>query len=219
MRTACLFLVVLFAGFAVSAERAFTASGVATGDVVLRFSAASIAAEVTGSVRLAGSLEIDGRSIRFTASGTASGVGNVSLATLDLTAWIVLDATGRTADGESLTLRGGLTIDEIRGRGSGGTAGDGAGRFEFALTTESLRLRVRGTAVGSASGRFVVPRIEFAMQVDGEAAFDLDGQVFDSTTIETCEPPDAPLAPSTWPEELAEVLRQYLSHSLDESPV
>jgi len=219
MRTAIAVSTVLLLAFVCTLPApadSFTATGSGTGQAVLRFSTVNVTADVQGAVAFHGSVDIAGNLVGFSASGRVYGVGRVDLASLDLTAWLVVDASGETSVGESLTLRGGLTITEIQGSG---TAGTGIGQFDLAFATPTVHSRARGTAEGSASGRFVVPEIEFTMQVDGTASFELDGVTFDPADGHSPPGGEDPLEISSWPDDLATFLRDALAESLVEEAI
>jgi len=203
----------------------FEAVGEALGDLVLRFSTTEIWASFRGPVSLSGVLLVDGERVDFAAEGTVSGDGCVQLATGDVAAWILIHMEGETDTGERVTIRGGLTVTDGAGDASGNALGSGSGRFDLRLVAPSFDLRARGDVQGEANGRFVVPADSLRMQLEGEAAFSMLGQL-DATQPAGKSTASAhgeaegseSLDIDTWPEHLADELRQALCGSaLEES--
>ena len=200
-----------------AAADAFTATGSGDGDVVLRFTTAAVDASIDAALDVAGVLESGNRTIRFDATGRAFGSATILLASLAAKIWILIDAVGETEDGEPLSLRGGMIITRFGGVETGETAGSGEGLFDLTVATPTLRLRTQGPAEGYASGGFVVPEIEFTMQVRGNASLELTGNVIDLMSTPHDGVEDL-LDVSGWPEELADLLREFLGDSIADPP-
>ena len=90
--------------------RAFSAEAVGTGTVAARISGLEITATLSGELHWKGEAVLGGRSTRFSASGTFSGVGVRGITTLITEGWVACSLSGRTNDGEAIEIRGLLYV-------------------------------------------------------------------------------------------------------------
>jgi hypothetical protein len=82
----------------------------ATGTLVAWLSESEIAASVTGELQWAGDAVFGERALSFSAGGAFVGVGVWGILTLVSEAWAGFSATGTSADGEAIELRGLLYV-------------------------------------------------------------------------------------------------------------
>lgn len=195
---------ILFA-FTSLAQSGIDAEGVATGKTVLWFSGTEVTALIESDFSLDGSLGIEGRTVPFTALGTAFGEGIGDSASMTLDVWIVIEATGATDDGEPVWIRGGMAGSSENTDLSASALGLAAGPFFFVVTLGTDSYRALGTAEGSAAGVFVVPDAPLTMQMEGIGTYTLVGDLATDTP-----PPDGeaaqcgylehiPWDPASWP--------------------
>jgi len=179
------------------AQSGLDAEGVANGKTVLWFSGTEVTALIDSDFSVSGSLEIEERTVRFTALGTAfgQGVGDSSAMTLDV--WILIDASGATDDGEPVSIRGGMAGSGTDTDLSASALGSATGPFFFVVTLDTNSYRALGTAEGSAAGAFVVPEDPLTMQIEGSATYTLVGDL-----VVDAPPADAEAAPSPYLEQL-----------------
>jgi len=203
----CVILVLLFA-LTTLAQSGIDAKGVATGKTVLWFYGTEITVLIESDFNVEGSLEIDGRTIPFTASGTAFGEGVGDSAALTLDVWLLMEAVGTTEDGESISIRGGMAGSSTDADVSGGALGSATGPFFLVVTLGSNSYRAQGTADGSASGEFVIPDDPLTMQMEGIGTYTLVGELVaddgpqDDEAKESAYLAYLPWDPESWPSEL-----------------
>jgi hypothetical protein len=190
------------------ARSGFDAEGVATGKTVLWFSGREVTALIESDFSLDGSIEIEGRTIAFGARGTAFGEATGDSASMTLDVWIVIEAVGATADGEPVSLRGGMAGSSEDSNLAASALGSAAGPFFFVFALGTDSYRAVGTADGSAAGAFVVPDDPLTMQMEGIGTYTLVGDL-----VMASAPPDGesgqsdyldhvPWDPASWPPEL-----------------
>jgi len=200
-------LALLFALTALT-QTSIDVEGVAAGKTVLWFYGTEITALIESDFNVEGALEIDGRTITFTASGTAFGEGAGDSAELTLDVWLLMEAVGTTEDGESITIRGGMAGSSADADISGGALGSATGPFFLVVTLGSTSYRAQGIAQGSATGAFVVPDDPLTMQMEGIGTYTLVGELVvddDSLGDEVAESEYLAFLPwdrETWPAEL-----------------
>lgn len=200
-------IVMLFA-FTSLTQSSIDAEGVATGKTVLRFYGTQVAALIESDVSIDGSLEIEGRSVPFTALGTAFGEGIGDSASMTLDVWIIIEATGVTDDGEPISIRGGMAGSSEDTDLSSGAVGLAAGPFFFVVTLGTDSYRALGTAEGSATGVFVVPDEPLTMQMEGISTYALVGDLATDAPLPDGESAQCdyleqiPWDPASWPAEL-----------------
>jgi hypothetical protein len=190
------------------AQSGFDAEGVADGKTVLWFSGTEVTALIESDLRVGGSLEIDGRTVPFTALGTAfgKGIGDSSAMTLDV--WLIIEATGATNDGESVSIRGGMAGSGEDTDLGANALGAAAGPFFVVVTLGTHSYNAFGTAEGSAAGAFVVPDDPLTMQMEGVGTYTLIGDlVVDAPaaggeTTQSRYLEQLPWDPISWPAEL-----------------
>lgn len=190
------------------ARSGIDAEGVATGKTVLWFSGREVTALIESDFSLDGSIEIEGRTIAFTAQGTAFGEGVGDSASMTLDVWIVVEATGSTADGETVSLRGGIAGSSEDTDLAASALGSAAGPFFFVIALGADSYQAVGTADGSAAGALVVPDDPLTMQMEGIATYTLAGDLVmaiavpDGETARACYLDRVPWDPASWPAEL-----------------
>lgn len=190
------------------AQSGIDAEGVANGTTVLWFSGTKVTASIDSDFSVSGSLEIEGRTVAFTAFGTAFGAGAGDSAALTFDVWIVIEATGTTDDGEPLSLRGGMAGSGEDTDLSASAFGLASGPFFFLVTLGTDPYRAGGTAAGSAAGAFVVPDDPQTMQIEGTGTYTLIGELVGGEAFADGEDgqPDylahLPWDPASWPDEL-----------------
>jgi hypothetical protein len=210
------------------------AKGTASGTVVLYFSGTSASGTFDSSFVLTGNLTLDEVVVGFSASGWARGSGSGDTATLDIDAQATFAATGSTDTGECISVQGGLTLGGLSA-GAAGSSGSGIGDFFATVFIGERIYRVQGDAEGSASGDFVVPEDPYSMELAGDGAFDLSGNmtlVSPAAAPEVATPADTenagadeqadaslieilPWDASTWPETLLAELLDILTNVVD----
>ncbi len=201
-------IVAMLFAFTSLAQSGIDAEGVAAGKTVLWFSGTGVTVLIESDFSLDGSLQIEGRTVPFTALGTALGEGAGDSASMTLDVWIVIEATGATDDGEPVSIRGGMTGSSQDIDLAASALGSAAGPFFFVVTLGADSYRALGTAEGSAAGAFVVPDDPLTMQVEGISTYTLVGDLVTDTV-----PPDGeaaqsgyvehlPWDPASWPAEL-----------------
>lgn len=163
------------------------ARGTASGTLVLYFSGTSATGTFDSSFVLTGTLTLNEVTVGFSASGWARGSGGGDTVTLDIDAQATFAATGSTETGERISVQGGLTLAGLSA-GASGSSGSGIGDFFATVFIGDRIYRVQGDAEGSASGGFVIPEDPYSMELAGEGAFDLSG---DMTLVSPATPPDA----------------------------
>ena len=77
----------------------------ASGSLDAMFHGLKISATITGDVGLSGDIPYGESTVWFSAEGNAYGVGFRDILVLTSKGWIVLSATGQTADGEPVVIR------------------------------------------------------------------------------------------------------------------
>ena len=190
------------------ARSGIDAEGVATGKTVLWFSGREVTALIESDFNLDGSIEIDGRTIAFTAQGTAFGEAAGDSASMTLDVWIVVEATGATADGETVSLRGGMAGSSEDANPAASALGSATGPFVFVIALGPDSYRAVGTAEGSAAGALVVPDDPLTMQMEGTGTYALVGDLVVVTalpngqTTQCCYLDHVPWDPASWPAEL-----------------
>ena len=75
------------------------------GSLDAQFHGLEISATIAGEVSLVGDIPYERSTIWFSAAGTIDGMGFRSILTLINKGWILLSATGKTADGEPIDIR------------------------------------------------------------------------------------------------------------------
>ena len=213
MRALALTCVLILGGWAcVALGDTVEAGGEATGQAVLWFLGNDVTAEFEGDVTFTGHLMLEDRVIDFSVTGTASGSGSGDLSTLAVKAWVFFEGTGTTSEDETITLRGGLTINSLDLDMNGAALGSATGSFHATAVTQSLDLRVSGRAAGSAAGGFVAPDDPNTMQVEGTATFTLEGTAVDTLGSDDGSAPEIEMTPTQdeWPEELLARLLELL---------
>jgi len=201
-------IIVLLVAFASLAQSSMDAEGIANGKTVLWFHGTEVTASIESDLTVEGSLEVDGAIVPFTATGTAVGSGEGDSAIMTLAVWLVIDATGETADGTPITLRGGLAGSSDDADLTGSALGSAAGPFFAVVTLGENRYRALGTAEGSATGDFVVPDDPLTMQMEGIGTYTLIGDLAPDTSSADGDSahPDyvehLPWDPSSWPPDL-----------------
>ena len=198
---------ILFA-FTSLAQSGIDAEGVASGKTVLWFSGTEVTALFESDFSVDGSLEIEGRTVPFTALGTAFGEGTGDSASMTLDVWIVIEATGATDDGEPVSIRGGMAGSSEDTDLSTGALGSAAGPFFFVVTLRTDSYRALGTGEGSVAGAFVVPDDPLTMQMEGIGTYILVGDLVTDTPLPDGEATQSgylehlPWDPASWPAEL-----------------
>jgi hypothetical protein len=188
----------------------FSASGVGAGTVLIWLTRSAASVEVSANVSLVGSFADGDGTMSFSAAGTASGSAVVDTGSLATTAWVVVAAVGEAANGDAVRLQGGFLISEITGDLTG-TSGAGGGRFDLAILLPGRSLRASGTLQGTASGQFIHSDVPYAMKAAGRASLELDGLIERAALANedpACRTDVLDLA--SWPEELAELLADWL---------
>jgi hypothetical protein len=200
-------LILLFALTAL-AQTSIDAEGVATGKTVLWFYGTEVTALIESDFDVEGTIEIDGEAVSFTASGTAYGEGVGDTATLSLNVWLLMEAVGTTADGEPITIRGGMAGSSADADISGGALGSATGPFFLVVTLGDDTCRAQGTAEGSATGTFVVPDDPLTMQMEGIGTYTLAGELVPDDGLRDEEAAESPYLEhlpwdsESWPAEL-----------------
>lgn len=182
---------------AAAANDSFRALGTADGSAVLWFAGDSVTASIDATVFAEGVLTLAGVDREFSASGRAIGSGEGNLSTLAVDAWAAFTAEGITAEGERVTLRGGISVDGLDAAATSSTGGKGWGRFYLVITVGSEVWISEGDAMGEAAGGFVVPDDPHTMQLAGSGSFTFAGDLSPWTPpAEGVDPdwPDALLA-------------------------
>lgn len=201
-------VVVLFFTLAAFAQSGIDAEGVVAGKTVLWFYGAEITALVESDFNVHGSLEIDGKTVSFTASGTAYGEGAGNSVALTLDVWLIMEAAGTTEDGEPISIRGGMAGSSEDADISAGALGSATGPFFFVVILGTESYRARGMAEGSAAGAFVVPDDPLTMQMEGTGTYTLVGELLADDAPQDGEPAKSthlahlPWDPESWPAEL-----------------
>jgi len=170
-------LVVLLSAWVVAAESHIDATGEADGKTVLWFTGAQVTVQVESAFAVAGSLDLEGDRVAFTAAGTAWGEGAGDSATLQLDLWLLFDAAGETERGVPIRLRGGMAGSSRDTDPAVGEIGSASGPFFLLVLHGTETYRALGTANGSASGAFVVPDDPLTMQMEGIASYTLRGDL------------------------------------------
>jgi hypothetical protein len=104
---ACSVVMVLSCG---TCARVITADAEATGTLVARLSALDITATLTGELQWTGEAVLGAHPVGFSATGTFDGLGVRGILTTISEAWAGFAATGSTAGGEPVELRGLLYV-------------------------------------------------------------------------------------------------------------
>ncbi len=159
-----------------AAEEGLTAEAVGTGRAVLEFLGPEVSVDVRARMTLSGVLTLGGTVLRFSVDAHAVGSGKGNSSTLEAEGWVALRGEGATEAGAALTLAGGISVDALA-PGTSTAGGEGTGRFYILLSTAASRWMIEGEARGSATGAFVPPAAPHTMEVAGEGAFTLIGEV------------------------------------------
>lgn len=213
-------IIAMLFGAAVLAQSGIDAEGVATGKTVLWFRATEVTARIDSEFDVHGSLIIDGRTVPFTASGTASGEGIGDSAAMTFDVWLIMDAVGTTEDGDPITIRGGMAGSSEDVDLLGGALGSAIGPFLLVVTLGPDSYRAQGTAEGRAAGAFVVPEDPLTMQLEGTASYKLIGDLAPDVLPSEAEGGQSayvhlmPWDADSWPPELFGTLLALL----DEAP-
>jgi hypothetical protein len=209
-------IVAILLAFTALAQSGIDAEGVAAGKTVLWFFGTEVTALIESDFSLDGSLGIEGRTVPFTALGTAFGEGIGDSASMTLDVWIVIEATGATDDGEPVSIRGGIAGSGENADLSASALGLAAGPFFFVVTVGTDSYRALGTAEGSAAGVFVVPDDPLTMQMEGIGTYTLVGDLatdtlpLDGEAAQSGYLEHIPWDPPSWPAELFTMLLALL---------
>ena len=127
----------------------------------------------------------------------------------------LLEATGLTEDGVSISIRGGMAGSSEDADLTGNVLGSATGPFFAVVTLGSESFRAIGSGEGSASGAFVAPEVPQTMQINGVATYNLIGDlVVDAQPTGEGAVPDylahLPWDPESWPAELLALLLDVL---------
>ncbi len=189
------------------AQPSIDAQGIADGKTVLWFSGTQVTVKIVSGFSIEGSLELEGETIHFTAEGSAYGEGIGDSSTLMMDVWLILEATGVTADGTPISIRGGMAGSSEDADLTGNVLGSATGPFFAVVTLGAESFRAIGSGEGSASGAFVAPEVPQTMQINGVATYHLTGDLVadDQPTDEDAAPDylaHLPWDPESWPAEL-----------------
>jgi hypothetical protein len=227
MKTLCVMLTIAVLGWggALCAD-SLDGQGLASGNVVLRFSGTKATATFNGAFSLTGHLVLEGSVSPFSASGWASGTGKGDTATMTMEAWATFVALGSTLEGEAIAVQGGLTLSGASAD-TGGSTGSGIGAFFATVFIGERRYHAQGSADGTASGAFVVPADPLTMELAGDGFFSLSGKMAlvpnatdncpasETTRDEPTSDPSLvellPWDPQAWPEDLLAKLLSILT--------
>jgi len=194
----------LIAGAAL-AHSTIDATGEADGKTVLWFAGTHVTALIDSGFSVGGSLDLEGETVEFTASGTATGEAEGDSSALTLDVWLLFDATGETADGVSITLRGGMAGSSHDADLASSAFGSASGPFFLLVSLGPQTYSAIGTAEGSATGAFVVPDDPLTMQMEGVGSYALLGEIHPldpMTDVPSDVEADLPWDPASWPAEL-----------------
>jgi hypothetical protein len=203
-------VLLLLASSSAQAVGSFRSTGGGAGDVLIRFTPTTGSADIEAQVSLYGSFTVDGARCGFSVEGTAVGSATIDVASLALSAWLVIDARGETEDGKPVWLRGGLVVATSGGVLSA-SLDDNRGRFDFALSLPDLELRTFGEAAGAVSGDLVPSDSSYAMKASGSATLELEGDTEPREVGAAADCRVDVLDVPTWPEALAGRLSELLS--------
>jgi len=198
--------------FSSNAQSRIDAEGMADGKTVLWFSGTKVTALIESDLSFAGSLDIDGASVHFTALGAAVGEGVGDSAAMTLDVWLLFDVTGGTNDGVPIELRGAMVGSSEDTDLSSSALGSAAGPFLVLVALGADTYLAVGTAEGSAAGTFVVPDDPLTMQMEGTGTYALAGDlILLDDSVERTDPLGyAPWDAAVWPVNLyAELLALF----------
>ena len=206
-------LLVLYVGIAGFGQTLFCGSGDFSGTAVLWFSKTTVTARLDGALSLSGVLSVEGEAVSFEIEGQIVGAGEGDLETLAGVAWMTFIGQGALANGEDVTVRGGLTADSGDFLISVDAEGEGTGSFFLMIALGEIRHEITGSARGATTGSFVPSDDPSTMQLvmSGTMEFEsassvsyLRSEPIDVETLQQRLPWDL----DTWPDEL-------VSHLLD----
>ncbi len=214
MRTGWIVIVCLaLAGGAASGAGAFTATASVFGDVVLTFSGTNVSATFAGEMVLSGTVPVGSGTVQFSAKGSIRGTGRGDTASMSGDAWGTFVVTGKTDQGKSITLRGGLAFSSSSVALTGGNSGSATGTFCLIAETDGNRIEVQGRAAASGSGEFVKPADPYTMQMSGAGSVELEAASVQPPEVSTPLPTawqGLPWDPRSWPQDLQAELLQFL---------
>jgi hypothetical protein len=207
-----LVLVVALAVAAGAAGARIEASGSGEGATVLRFNGPITTATLTATLSMKGSWG-EGATVPFQIQGSLDAVGESEMSTLQGNLWGTLSASGTTADGRALELRGGLFVASQDAKIDLAGTSTFSGRFYLSIRLGGVPYEATGTFQGSGGGTFVVPDDPMTMQLDGKAELTLSGDAVQVAMAADGVPSvgSLPWDLSTWPEEVATRLTALLS--------
>jgi len=191
----------------------FTAEGLSLGKTVLWFTTTEVDTDFDGTLSIEGTLGLDGSDHAFSVAGNAYGSGVADSATLAATLWVLFETEGTLGSGESVIVRGGMSIagEDV----DLNTLSLGTGTGTFLLVVEALEVVhwISGSVVTTASGAFVPAEIPTTMQIEGSATFTFDGAPSESTGEFSDRLPWDSL---NWPAELHEELELLLNGTVSD---
>jgi len=211
---------ILLLSGAAFAQSTIDATGEADGKTVLWFAGTHVTALIESGFSVDGSLDIDGQTVEFTATGTATGEGEGDSSALTLDVWLLFDATGETAEGVPIVLRGGMAGSSDDADLASSAFGSASGPFFFLIRLGPRTYSALGTAEGSAAGAFVVPDDPLTMQMEGVGSYSLLGELLPRDSVPDAAhdvEPDLPWDPASWPAELYDNLIGLLIGTCDEA--
>jgi len=206
--------------------------GTASGNAVLYFSGTSATGTFTSTLVLTGQFTLDDVVIAYSASGWARGSGSGDTATMDIDAQATFAAIGSTEAGEPISVQGGFTLSGLTADDAG-SSGSGTGYFFATVFIGDHIYRAQGAAGGSASGAFVIPEDPYSMELAGDAAFSLSGDMTLVSSTNTADAPEGegdadtqqqtiaslvetlPWDMTTWPEDLLAELLDILTNVVE----
>jgi len=147
----------------------------ATGRLDAKFHSLKISASIVGDVGLVGNISYGESTVWFSAKGRAYGTGSRDILVLTSKGWIVLHATGQTADGETIVIR--MLLYALRQSLIPLKADD---LFEgvhhtVIQTNESINV-YEGEFAGTLTGGLAPADIEGTIRLSGRASFNLIGE-------------------------------------------
>ena len=183
------------------------AQGAGAGSVAIHFYGTRLDISFETELTIAGFIMLDGEAVAFEAIGGARGQGEGDSGTLEATVWSTMEAEGTLETGESINVRGGISVDSRDVDISTATAGAGTGLFYLVIAAEEWELHFVGEVAGDASGGFVPapPDDPYAMVYAGDYTFDF----LNAALVAPGEEPDGdpqqhvPWDLAEWPEELS----------------
>ena len=213
-------LFILLLSLPVLSQGTINAEGSSTATTVLWFYETEVTIEFSGDLMLAGSIELNGEIVSFSAAGESFGSGISDTKTLGTTAWTFAKASGTTEGGIPIFIRGGTTAVSSETDLTTLSLGSGTGLFFFVFELPDRLVYVRGDAEGTGTGTFVPPEDPSTMQLEGTGTFVFQGEVLAEEVAAQLDLEEAlllqlPWDLSTWP---AELLAQLVELILNPTP-